>query len=330
MRERIREFFLENWTLKVTALGLSFFLWLVVRGDPGAERVITVPVEIRMPRNMEIVSERPSTVDVTIRGTIGNMWFGQSVPTCRIDLQDEEEGAHTIPLTANNLVLPRASGVEIIAIRPARVHLILERTISKEVPVRAVMGDPPKGLHVYGILISPSLIRVTGPRTQVDRIREIPTESISLAGQSDSFQAYATLDIKETSVHTTPTGPIEINVQLGPERRLITISKIPVEVDDTSVIITPARISVGVLAPLATLSKLTADNFIASVSVETLGAAAQSTKVKPYVRLKEPGDPAIVIKNVPDVTVRRSGKAQTGQTRSSARSRVHAIPLFRS
>jgi YbbR domain-containing protein len=277
---------------------------------------------------MEIVSDRPSSVDVTIRGTIGNTWFGQSVPTCRIDLQEAEEGPHTIPLTAENLAVPRASGLQVIAIRPARIHLVLERTISKEVPVRAVLGEPPKGIDVYGILISPSRILVTGPRTQVNRIREIPTEGISLAGQTDSFQAYAALDIKETSVHTTPPGPIEINVQLGPERRLVTISKIPVEVDDTSLTITPARISVGVLAPIATLSELTADNFIASVSVQTLDLTADTMKVKPYVRLREPGDPAIVIKNVPDVTVRRSGKAQTGQTRSRARSAARPARLF--
>jgi hypothetical protein len=180
-------------------------------------------------------------------------------------------------------------------------------------------------MDVYGILISPSRVLVTGPRSQVNRIREIPTESISLAGQSDSFQSYAVLDVKETSVHTNPPGAIEVNVQLGPERRLITISKIPVEVDDASLTIIPARISVGVLAPLNTLTDLTADRFIASVSIQTLDARAQSSKIKPYVRLREPGDPSIVIKNVPEVTVRRSVRTQTGETRSSVRATAPGI-----
>jgi hypothetical protein len=33
----------ENWGLKLTAVLLAVVLWLVVRGDPNAERVISRP-----------------------------------------------------------------------------------------------------------------------------------------------------------------------------------------------------------------------------------------------------------------------------------------------
>jgi len=71
---------LENWTLKLTALFMAYVLWLLVRGDPGAMRVLSVPLEIRVPRNFEITSERPTTVDVTVRGSSATIAFSMSLP----------------------------------------------------------------------------------------------------------------------------------------------------------------------------------------------------------------------------------------------------------
>jgi YbbR domain-containing protein len=307
MRESIRKFFLENWTLKLTALILSFFLWLVIRGDPASERVITVPLEIRMPRNMEITSDRLSSVDVVVRGTISNMWFGQAVPTCVIDLRNAEEGELTVPLTAANVQLPPTTGLTVLSVRPARVRLMLERTISKEVPVRASLGEPPPGMEVYSVWLSPPRVVITGPRKQVDKIHEVSTESIALAGQPETFRAYANLDIRETLVHSVPTGPIEANIRLGPQRKLVTVPRIPVEVDDQSVAVTPRSISVGILVPISLGQKLKAEDLIASVSVQSLDLSKGSARVKPEVQFREAHDPSILIRNVPEVTIR--GKA---------------------
>jgi YbbR domain-containing protein len=312
MRESIRKFFIENWTLKLTALILSFFLWLVIRGDPGAERVITVPFEIRMPRNMEITSERPSSVDVTVRGTISNMWFGQAVPTCVIDLRNAEEGELTVPLTAANVQLPPTTGLTVLAVRPARVRLVLERTISKEVPVRATLGEPPAGMDVYSVWLSPPRVVITGPRTQVNKIHEVATENIAVAGQPETFRAYANLDIRETLVHSVPVGPIEANIRLGPQRKLVTVPRIPIEIDDQSVAVAPRSISVGILVPITLGQKLKAEDLIASVSVQNLDLSQGSARVKPEVQFREAHDPSILIKNVPEVTVRRTARTQTG------------------
>ncbi len=307
MRDWIRRLFLENWSLKVAALAISCFLWFVVRGDSGSERVITVPLEVRIPRNMEITNERPSTVDVTIRGPAGNiMWFGQSVPVCSVDLQDVEEGEHTIPLAVRNLQMPR--GLEVIAIRPTRVRLVLERTTSKEVPVLAQLGEPDPELDVYGVSLNPSRVVITGPRSHIQGVHDVPTERITLAGQRDSVRSFVNLNIRDMAIHTTPAGPIEVAVELGPHRTLRTVSRIPVLVDDSSVAVLPSHVSVSVLAPPSLGSALQPDDFVATVSAAALEPSKRLTRVKPTVRLKEPRDPAVVVKNVPEVTLRRGTK----------------------
>ncbi len=304
MREWLRNLFLENWSLKVAALAISCFLWFVVRGDSGSERVITVPLEVRIPRNMEITNERPSTVDVTIRGPAGNMlWFGQSVPVCSVDLQDAEEGEHTVPLSERNVQMPR--GLEMVAIRPARVRLVLERTTSKEVPVRALLGDPDPELDVYSVMLNPSRVLITGPRNHVQSVRDVPTESIPLAGQQGSFRSFVNLNIRDMALHSIPVGPIEVAVELGPHRTLRTVARIPVLVDDGSVTVSPPHISVSILAPPSLAAALKPEDFVATVSAGALDASRRLARAKPVVKLKEPRDPAVIVKSVPEVTLRR-------------------------
>jgi YbbR domain-containing protein len=305
MRDRIRDLFLENWGLKLTSLAIACFLWFVVRGDSGTERVITVPLEIRIPRNMEITNERPSSVDVTIRGLAGNMWFGQTVPVCTIDLQDADEGDHTVPLAERNVLLPRTSGLEIVAIRPTRLRLVLERTTSKEVPVRAVLGDTPPRLDVYSVTLNPAKVVITGPRTHVQGVREVLTENISLEGQQTSFRSFVNLNIRDMALHSTPVGPIEVAIGMGPHRTLQTVSQIPVAVDDESVSVWPPKIAINVLAPPAIGDDLKPDDFIATVNAHSLEDAKKTARVKPDVRFKQPRDPAVVIRYVPEVTLRR-------------------------
>jgi len=93
MKRFFQELLLENWSLKLTAVLLSLILWLFVRGEPGPERVVAVPLEVLLPRQMEITNQRPTSVEVTMRGAaFSNMLFSQPLPTCIIDLQDAKEG----------------------------------------------------------------------------------------------------------------------------------------------------------------------------------------------------------------------------------------------
>ena len=101
---KAKDFFVENWGLKLTALFLSFILWLMVHGDPGTERNIMIPLEIRIPRDMVITNEdRPSLVEVTIRGPLASGGFGQPSLICLLDLPTAPEGERLVPLTPQNI-----------------------------------------------------------------------------------------------------------------------------------------------------------------------------------------------------------------------------------
>ncbi len=307
----IRVLLLENWGLKLTSVFLAFFLWMVVRGDPSAERVINVALEIRLPRNMEITSERPSTVDVTVRGAFTNLWFSPTIPTYVVDLSSYDEGEHIIQLSPQNVRFPRASGLEPMAVRPARIKVRLERAAVKEVPIRVVTrGEPGAGIDVYGITTRPAAVTLSGPHSNVDRIREVSTEAIALNDQRQSIRKLVNLDIRDDAVHCAPSTPVEVHVELGAHRRLQRVAKVPVSVGDAAFTVNPRWITVQVLVPITYEKGMTAADFAATVTVPGLAPGQTSAKAKPEVRLKVPNDPAVVIREIEPAEVVVQKKAR--------------------
>ncbi len=299
MMRLIKNIFLEHWNLKIISIFLSLVLWLFVRGDPSAERVITVALEIQVPRSMEITNERPTSVDVTLRGTISNTWFSQSVPTCIINLQGADEGEHLVPLTANNVRIPRASGIQVLRVSPARVMLVLERTVSKEVPIIVpIQGEAARGFEIYDLISKPATIVITGPRSHIEGISEIPTESVSLAGQKQSTRMFVSLNIRDNMVRTTLAGPIEVDVKLGAHRAEYTIAQVPVATDDQTYTTDPAQISVQLLVPVDFAGSLTRSDLSATIATKSLDLSQLPTEVEPEVDFTGNLDPAIIIKSI--------------------------------
>jgi YbbR domain-containing protein len=301
---------LENWTLKLTAVFLGFILWLVVRGDPGAERVITVPLEITIPRTMQIVNERPSAVDVTLRGTSGSMWLVQQI-ACVVDLGSGREGEHIVPLTPDNIRFPRTAGLEIVGIRPARILVDLEATVTKEVPVAvATRGDPAPGYDVYAKYSEPSRVMISGPRTRVENISEISTESVALSDRKETLRILTYLNIKDPMVHSDPVGPVAVSIEIGVHRRTVTVPRVAVSAGP-EYSVSPAHISVQLLIPQDLPHKLTAADLSATVPDLESDPPQAPRKVKPEVKFVNTPDAAIIIKEVSpaEVTVRKKEKS---------------------
>ncbi len=301
----LKDLLLEHWGLKLTSIFLAVFLWMVVRGDPTAERVVNIALEIRLPPNMEITSERPTSVDVTVRGTFTNLWFSPAIPTYIVDLQGYDEGEHSIQLSPQNVRFPRASGLEPMAVRPARLRITLERIAARTVPIRVVTrGEPGAGIDVYEIATHPPNVTVSGPHTHIERMREVPTEVLNLADLRQSFHKRVNLDIRDDLVHSSPIGPVDVDVTLGPHRRLQKIARIPISAGSDDYLVVPRWLTVEALVPITYERGLTPAQFTATVSPPGVFSTEPRVKVKPEVKLKDISDPAIVIKSVePDEVV---------------------------
>jgi hypothetical protein len=306
----LREILFKNLPLKLTAIFLAFFLWLGVRGDRDVERIVTVPLEIRIPRTMEITSDRPSFVDVTVRGTPTSMGFGPAVPLAyTIDLQTATEGPNTVALSPENVRLPTASGLEAIRVNPPRITLVLEKTLSKEVlvVVPEPEGKPAEGVDIYGYFPSPLSVLLTGPQSRVEPIMELKTEVVTLEGQDQSFDAFLNLIIEDDSLRTAPAGPIEVSFELGPHRELRQVTGIPIFLQDEQFTAQPEEISVTILVPITYQGELVPELFVATVSLDDWDPEAETAKLSPKVVFVDTIDPAMLIESIQpaEVTVIR-------------------------
>jgi len=303
---------LENWAVKLIAIFLALILWLVVRGEPGAQRVITIPLEISIPRNMEVVNDRPNAVDVTLQGFSANMWLIQQI-SCNVDLRTAGEGEHIVPLTPENISIPRTAGLEIVAIRPARIAIDLERTISKQVPIAvATSGDPAPDYEVYSKSANPPTVLVSGPQTHVMVIKEVSTESVPLSDQTSPIRTYVNLNIPDAMVHTTPFGPVQVNIDIGVHRKTVTVRNVPVVADEPGVAIRPSRVSIQLLVPANYARQITPADLSATVAVGDLDDSGSETTVKAQVKLTNPADSAtIIIKGTQPakVTIKKTRKS---------------------
>jgi hypothetical protein len=309
MKRWIKELLLKNWNLKATALFLALILWIFVRGEPGPERIVTVPLEVRVPRQMEIINKRPSSIEVTMRGApISNLWFSQPLPTCVIDLQAVGEGEHVVPLTPDNIKISKGSSIEVLQVNPARVTIILEPTVSKEIPVVVPMkGELLKGFEIYGKYSKPSAIIISGPRSQIAAMREVRTTPVSLEGRNRPNRFFVDLTLKNSSIRTSVQNPILVEVTIGPARELHTIQGVPITIDNNSYITTPKQIEIQVLTTPDSIPNITPKNFLASVKTPSPETGSLPIRVKPTVQILHDFEGALLIKAIhpSEVTLQR-------------------------
>jgi YbbR domain-containing protein len=308
--KRLKEILFENWSLKLTALLLALVLWLFVRAEPGPARVVTVPLEVQLSRDMEITNERPAAVEVTMRGAaFSTMWFSQPLPTCIVDMQGASEGEHVVKLTPENVRIPKGTGIDVLQVNPARVRLVLEKTASKEVPIVVpIKGNPPRGYEIYGRSSKPATALITGPRSHVQEVDDIQTEPINISGQKQPVRSFVNLNIKDNTIRTSVSEPVQVDVQVGPRTKTYTISPVPVSTDDPSLITAPREVLLRITAPVDVAKELSPDDFSATVSEQNLDLSKLPMRVEPSIKVLGALNGTVTIKEIvpSKVVVRRS------------------------
>jgi len=311
MKRFLRKLFLDNWLPKTTSLLLAVVLWLFVHGGAQPERVVAVPLEVRVPRQMEIVSQRPPTVEVTLRGaTVSGTWFNQVAANCVVDLQNAPEGEHIVALTQSNIKMSQGAGIEILQINPAHLTIVLEPTVSKEVPIVTPVTDaPPPGYEVYSKYSRPASVIITGARSRITPITEVETMPVSLDGRREPERFFMNLNLPDPSIRTSVSveNPVQVQVNIGRTRLLHTVAGVPVTVDGENYTIAPKQVAVQILAPPEFVERATAANFRAAIRYGAFDAAQLPAKAKPVVQILNDPSGAAVIKAIqpPEIQVQK-------------------------
>lgn len=204
----LRDSLLRHWPLKLAALALSLILWLVVAAGETTSQLLTVNLELDVPPGLALTRPAPQLrALVTGPGRELIKLYAQP-PAIRAAVP----GNATLPVyrlevVPSDIRVPRSANVTIQDLEPRQVELELDRVVVREVPVahRAVV-EAESGFAVSGpLVVTPRMVRVTGPRSLVMLIDSLTTEPIEVRGVTEAFERTVPLDTaRQRMVHVVP------------------------------------------------------------------------------------------------------------------------------
>jgi len=248
MLERV----LANWPLKLLALGLAFAIWVSVAGERWILQDLQVPLDLSLAHDLVVSTNAPTTVTVRLRGLESRMRRLDPVPIAlRVDLTDATPGDHDLLLSPRDLVgVP--GGVEVDFVRPDRLRLQLDRRLKRDLPVEPTfLGRPATGFSVYGTEVTPEVLSVEGPASQVADLEVLRTSPIRLDGRSAPFVARVGIVLDRARVRVTDPRPLEVRVVVDARAAERTLESLPVEVVSAvgSVTVVPETLDVTLSGP---------------------------------------------------------------------------------
>ena len=186
-------FVIHNFWQKMLALVIAFSLYIYFEMQNMLEKMISVPLEVSLPKGLTSQSAFPEKVNLYLRGNKMNMGLlDQNLLGARINFLQRKAGEYFMnPVPYGNL----PEGVRIVRISPPEIPIVLSTISSKIVNVEAeFVNNPRAGYLMKDYKISPKQIVIKGPRDLLDSVISLKTEPISIRGLSTDKEVEVSLN----------------------------------------------------------------------------------------------------------------------------------------
>lgn len=218
----LRKLFIEDWSLKLLALAITFVLWLAVTGQnkPVTLRVSGVQLNFLRPEGLEISNELPSSVEVILTGSPGKLdRIGPRDLMATVDVSDQKAGERVVRLSLDHVKMELPEGVKIQGFHPATIPIRLEPSVEAQVDVEVKLeGKLPEGYEVVSSSASPARVRLRGPSDRVNALKKAMTETVWLDGKKESFNlSHVAINIPDPKIDILdPT--VDVHVEIAEKK----------------------------------------------------------------------------------------------------------------
>jgi hypothetical protein len=187
----------EHWPAKVLALAAAILLFLFNRFDSLQTRTYTVPLRLITDTALMPAQDFNHRVRVTVRGApelVSQVSEGDLEAS--VDFSGHQgEGVFNAPIQVNRKGSAAEAAALEVSVDPLVLNLHLEQKIVRTIPVKPdFVGQPGKDYELSGYVVQPAVVTVEGPRSAVEKLTAVPTESIELRGKTDSFTLKARVE----------------------------------------------------------------------------------------------------------------------------------------
>ncbi len=254
----IRELLRRNPGLKLASLVIAYVLWAWAVGQGPAIRQFAVPLQVQPPSDdFLVIDVRPSEVRVRVEGdptTVRGIEAGEvyarhplHLTGARPDDGPRELRVHLRPQDIRQL----PPGIH-VTVLDEWVQVVLEPKLERAVPVKvAVEGDPATGYEVVRIVATPPRVRVTGPRSRVEALEQVVTDTVSIEGASVT-RVFRGLPVaapegvsQEKLVFDPPRVDVRVEIDQVPE---VFEFEVPVSPTTTGWTVEPGKVTVRLKA----------------------------------------------------------------------------------
>lgn len=279
-----------EWALRLISLTLAASLWFVIAGRQTSERGLAVAVELRnVPRDLELTGDATDTVAVRVRASPGMI---DSLDPARvlvtIDLAGAHEGEKIVHLTPAQVRVP--FGFKVVKLTPSLLRLQLERTERKAVDVRPrVVGSPAAGFELAEVVAQPAEIRVAGPRSRVEELREAFTEPVSVAGASAPVQATVGIGLADPLVRLEGGSRVQVTARVRELLATRTFEGLAVVAHGRPAHIEPSQATIVVSGPRSQIQALDARALQPYVTLPAKGTLPARARLAVEIASGHPG-----------------------------------------
>jgi len=195
----------------------------------------------------------------------------QADVSAQIDLSGAKEGERIIHLTADSIRVP--FGVKVVRISPASLILRFEETLQKEVPVRPrVAGQPASGYEVGEVTSRPASVRVSGPRSRVEKVGSAFTEAVPLESARAPITLQRNIGLEDSFLRILGNPSVRVTVQVREEERTRTFGVVAVAARGGAASLRPRAVRIVVAGPASLVDPLVPSNIRPYVDVAGLAA----------------------------------------------------------
>lgn len=229
-RKALLDRLVENWPAKIICLTLSLLLFLFYRISTLEQRFFSVPLVVQNSGDLVPAVNYPRMVRISLRGESNSIHpIIEDDVVAYIDLSGyTREGEYRIP------VRTRLKGTALdvdpleISVEPSELPLRLEyRVVRKIEIVPAFRGYPEAGFEFSGYTLNPSVVEVAGPRTFIEKISDVTTDSIDLSARNSSFSGVIRLINPNPLLVLGGEGRSEFNVVIEETTLIRTFEDVP-------------------------------------------------------------------------------------------------------
>jgi YbbR domain-containing protein len=173
---KIREFWTKDRAVLMVCIGIALSFWFLNKLSTSFRKTIPVKIEYNLPKEKTFSTPPPQYVMVTLQGTGWDMLSDRQE---QVFLNLNEDSTQVFPMRS---IVSQHLGTEVAGINMEQLTLDIEDAISKTLPIQAnYLITCDRGFDLAeNIQLTPSVVTVTGPKTLIDNLLAIKTDTLKI------------------------------------------------------------------------------------------------------------------------------------------------------